>query len=189
MARSKRFNFSEFGKKKLAFPRSFEFLEGFRFYSIVEHTVDGRIQRRIEVLPTILRRTIEHAAMADGFEAECKKLKRELTGIKREHGKKLRNLKSELNSNKEDEVNRLLDERQNLERDLKKLKNQYDELGKEYKNLERTNEILMSRSSEDERTYSGQRSPKSIFDKADEGTKFRGPGLPGGLPGLGKNSR
>jgi hypothetical protein len=188
MARMKRFNFSEFGRRKQALPRGFEFLDGFRFHSIVEHTEDGRIQRRIEVLPTTLRRTIEQASMGRGLKAKCEELARQLKTTGRTHAKELRDLKKELIADKENAVNQVLDERKGIEKELATLKSQCAEWEKKYRQLERNNEILMSRSDESDKTHSGQKSPKSFFDKA-EATKFHGLPYPGGLPGLGKRSR
>ncbi len=188
MARAKRFAFSEFGKRKLALPRGFEFLDGFRFHSIVEHTEDGRIQRRVEVLPTSLRRAIEQASMARGLRAKCQELVGQLKAIGREHAKELRDLKKELTADKEKAVNQVLDERKGIEKELAMLRSQCAEWEKNYRQLERNNEILMSRSDENDQTHSGQTSPKSFFDKA-EATKFHGLPYSGGLPGLGKHSK
>ena len=188
MARTKRFAFSEFGKRKQALPRGFEFLDGFRFHSIVEHTEDGRTQRRIEVLPTNLRRAIERASMARRLKAKCEELEGQLKAVGRKHAKELRDLKKELIADKEDAVNRVLDERQGIEKELATLRNQCADWEKKYRQLERNNEILMSGPDREDKTYSGQRSPRSFYDKAEE-TKFRGRPYPGGLPGLGKNSK
>jgi len=120
--------------------------------------------------------------------AKCKELARQLKGAGRIHAKELRDVKKELIADKENAVNQVLDERKGLEKELATLKSQCAEWERKYRQLERNNEVLMSRSDEIDRTNSGQKSPKSFFDKA-EATKFHGLPYPGGLPSLGKRSK
>lgn len=54
----KRFQKSEFGKRKLAFPKGFEFLEGFNFQAIVEDNSGLKVRRYVEVSPAALKKVV-----------------------------------------------------------------------------------------------------------------------------------
>ncbi|WP_034293874.1 hypothetical protein [Herbaspirillum sp. RV1423] len=189
MARPKRLNASDFASHKSDLPKGFEFLKGFRFHSIMEYTVDGRAQRRIEVLPTTLRRTIEHAAKVDQLERECAAYKQELKAQKNEYKKAIRIRSKELEESHVAILKNISDEKSLLENELTQIKSAHRELIEFCRQLEENNEKILANEEKEIQTRPDQRSPKNFFNKVDEGAKFKGLPMSGGLPSLGKRSR
>lgn len=189
MTRPKRLHASDLGSRNWDLPNGFEFLKGFRFHSIVEYAVADRLQRRIEVLPTTLRRTIERASKVDQLEQKYAMLERELIQQGKKHKKILKRHNKELKDAHAAAMAFVGAEKLQLEAEVAQLKSAHRELAELCQQLEKNNAQLLANKIHPMQEQPEQRSQKTFFNVVDEGAKFQGLPISGGLPSLGKHSR
>ena len=78
---------SAFGAKKAQLPKGLEFLKGVKFYAITKHNKDGRLQKRIEILPRNLKPLLELKNTNEDLERQVSELRESSSALQSDFNK------------------------------------------------------------------------------------------------------